>query len=373
MGVVRLKANEELKQLYYDPKNGFGSFTKFYKIVRDKHPNITTKQIKQFLEKQETYQVNKQVNKPKVYNTILANKVGDSFQIDFMIYDRYEIDKYKYILCCVDVYSRYAQCRAMTSRNNDALLEEIKDIFHVMGVPKNINADQEFNTKILLDYFNKTKIVCHFSEVGEINKNAIVERFNRTLAGLIQKWRVATKQIRSPSGRSLQWYKVLGDLVDGYNKCYHRTIKASPAEVFNGKAKNRQEIRFVPQIFKVGDIVRLKEEKKILGKGDFIKYSEETYIIIEKKGTRYKLEDVKTGKEPKRMYKEYEMIGARHIQYLEPREGESGGTQTIRGEEEAKKKEKRIAKEMKQIDAKGTNTLGSASEGGLRRSLRKRM
>lgn len=347
--------------MYYDSKNGYPSLTKFIKLVKAKHPLIKANKIKLFLEKQETYQVNKQAVKPKVFNTILANNVADNFQMDFVIYDRYEIDKYKYILCCVEVYSRYAQCRAMTSRTNEALLEEIKDIFRVMGVPKNLNADNEFNTKLLNEYFKKENIICHFSEVGEINKNAIVERFNKTLAGLLQKWRVATKQRK--------WYKVLSDIVEGYNKCYHRTIKASPYDVFTIKAKNNQEIRFVPQSFEVGDIVRIKEERRILGKGDFIKYSEETYRIIGKRGQKYKLVGVNDGKERLRMYKDYEMTLANNIQYLE-----SGNTdesiKSIRIQQDEKKKERKIQKELKQIDAKETNNLGSSLSGGIRRSNR---
>lgn len=105
-----------LKELYYNPKTGFKSLNKLYRTAKESNPEVSQKNIKEFLNKQYTYQVNKQEAKPKEYNTILAEKIRDFFQVDIMIYDRYEINKYKYILCCVDVHSRYVECRAMTNR-----------------------------------------------------------------------------------------------------------------------------------------------------------------------------------------------------------------------------------------------------------------
>jgi hypothetical protein len=43
-----------------------------------------------------------------------------------MVYDRYEYHNYKYIFVIVDIYSRYADARAMTNRekyNNYELYE----------------------------------------------------------------------------------------------------------------------------------------------------------------------------------------------------------------------------------------------------------
>ena len=91
------------------------------------------------------------------------------------MYDRFEFHKYKYILCCVDVYSRYASCRAMTNKKNETILTELQSIFNEMGIPKAINADNEFNKTVLNSYFNSNDTKCYFSQTGEINKNAIVE------------------------------------------------------------------------------------------------------------------------------------------------------------------------------------------------------
>ena len=181
-----------LKELYYNPKSGYMSINKFYKKAKEQDPSVTFDEVKKFVERQEVYQLSKQAVRPKEYSTILANKIRDNYQIDIIVYDRYTIDKYKYILCVIDVHSRYASCRAVVSRYNNTIELNLISIFKEMGIPKNVNCDNEFNTSVLNRFFGDRGIKCHFSEVGEINKNAIVERFNRTLAGVLNKWRTAT-------------------------------------------------------------------------------------------------------------------------------------------------------------------------------------
>ena len=79
---------------------------------------------------------------------------------------------------------------------------------------------------------------------------------------VLQKWRTATK--------NRDWVKVLPDIIKNYNNTKHRTIKAIPEKVFNGKAKNRQDVKIVFYNIDVGDFVRIKQHKKVFNKGDYI-------------------------------------------------------------------------------------------------------
>jgi hypothetical protein len=187
----------------------------------------------------------------------------------------------------------------------------MKEIFKEMGTPENMNCDNEFNQPKILEYFQQQKIIPHFSAVGELNKNAIVERFNRTIAGLIQKWRIGT--------REKTWYKALPKLTNSYNTSYHRTVRGNPKEIFEGRAENKQQhiIRNIPSNLQVGDKVRIKIEKKVLQKGDYIRWSQEIYIITKIKGKQFELENVETKEQPSRLYKDYEIRKADEIQYLE--------------------------------------------------------
>jgi hypothetical protein len=83
---------EQLKELYYDAESGFTSADKFYKRAREEDIPVTLKQVKEFLAKQETAQLNKQVKKPDNYRQILAEGPGSNYQLDIIVYDRYEFN-----------------------------------------------------------------------------------------------------------------------------------------------------------------------------------------------------------------------------------------------------------------------------------------
>lgn len=340
----------KLKDLYYDPKFGYVSINKLLLKVRKSHPNITKKELQTFLDKQYTFQVTKEIRKPKEYNSITAKYPRHNYQIDLLIYDRYEIHNYKYILVVIDVYSRYVEARPLTNRELSTIKKAMEDIFATIGYPQNMNSDNEFNKKEILELFKLHNITPHFSQVGEINKNAIVERFNRTLANILQKYRVASKK--------RNWYKVLPDIIKNYNTTYHRTIKAIPEDVFEGKDENHQKIvRLPPPIYKVGDVVRIKQVKPVLGKGDYIKYSEETYIINEITKNRLTVED-ENGNEKK--VKAYELRKVNEIMTFEPDETLDRVDLPESLIQSDVKKNKKVAKELKnlQIDMV-TNELPS--------------
>ena len=75
----------------------------------------------------------------------------------------------------------------------------------------------------------------------EYAKNAIVERFNRTIRNVMRKYEAEYPR----SGIVDDWQ----DLIEGYNESYHRTIKAEPMDVWEGKAKNKQDYKDINTLF----------------------------------------------------------------------------------------------------------------------------
>ena len=191
--------------------------------------------------------------------------------MDIMIYDRYAWKHYKYIIVIIDVYSRFAAAHAMTNRENKTIMDNIKDIIKIMGIPKIISCDNEFDTHEFKKFCLEHDIAARFSEPHEIQKNSIVERFNKTLAGYIKKLREALK--------IYDWVKYLQDIMYNYNNKYHRTIRNTPYNIFWEKGKNKQDIIIVPRKFKVNDKVRLRLKKKVFDKSDVRYYSKEIYIV----------------------------------------------------------------------------------------------
>jgi hypothetical protein len=99
--------------------------------------------------------------------------------MDIMVYNRFEYNNYKYILTCIDVYSRYAQ-----------------------AIPL------------------KTK---HPSERGEINKNAVIERFHRTLAKYLMEYRL--------EHNDENWPNYLDKVINYYNNRVNRGVGYPPAKL----------------------------------------------------------------------------------------------------------------------------------------------
>jgi hypothetical protein len=154
--------------------------------------------------------------------------------MDIIVYDRYEINHYKYILVCIDIYSRVLDARAMTTRAMNTIMNNMENIFKNMGTPYELKCDNEFNKADFINMCKKYDIKCVFSDPYEINKNPIVERVNRTIANNLQKIRIATKR--------KDWYNYLDDAIANYNTSYHKTVKHTPLEIWTGREYNEQKI-----------------------------------------------------------------------------------------------------------------------------------
>ena len=294
-----------LKDIYYDPSRGFVSLDKLWRRAKEVDPTIKHSEVKEFLQSQPTWQINKRSKKPTSYRSVTAPYPGFSFQMDLMVYSRFKIHNYQYLLTCIDVNSRFAQARALTNREAPTILRAIKEIFGVMGVPKNLNTDNEFvQSAKIRDYLLGQGITMYVSDPDELHKNAIVERFHLTLATMLQKWRTSKPGLRD-------WTKVLQPMIDNYNTSVHSSIKERPVDVFERRVMSKQRGTIsVTQNFSVGDKVRTKVLKQAFDKSDVISYSREIYVIIEIRGQRYLLRNLRTGVEPKRRYKAYELIAA---------------------------------------------------------------
>lgn len=299
-------------------ESGFLGADKFYTWLKtNRHPNVTHKQIQSFLEDQAGWQLTKQQNLPRQYSSWWVRYPAQQYQIDLMVYDRYTIDKYKYVLCMVDIYSRYANARALTNKMMSNLIEKLEEMMkeneEIMahggdGVPEQISADNEFNTNTFKDAMRELGVQeFFFSDPYELHHNPIVERFHRTLARRMQRYRQQT--------RDRYWPAFLKDVILAYNKSTHRTTHATPYDIFTGKHRNYQLYKEVGKVFHVGDFVRYRLDKPILRKGDRLLWSSKIYIIERIVGSRYMLMDPDNQSVLRRRYRDYELIPAARVEY----------------------------------------------------------
>jgi len=133
-----------LKELYYDPSSGMLSLQKLYHKTKELGYKITQKQIKDFLEKQETHQLHKNQELTSHYFPIRSNYKNEIIQIDLA--DLSQIsgsnNNTKYLLSVIDVFSRYAWVEPLKNKNTATITEVMNKIIGDMKPkPEIINCD----------------------------------------------------------------------------------------------------------------------------------------------------------------------------------------------------------------------------------------
>ena len=107
--------------------------------------------------------------------------------------------------------------------------------------------------------------------------------------------------------KNFDWAKALPFVVENYNNTLHRSIKATPNEVWEGKKENPIERKVVETVLKKGMHVRIKTKKSVFDKGDVQTFSRDIYQIIEKFGHKNTLKNLTTGNEIKITYNDEEL------------------------------------------------------------------
>lgn len=205
---------------------------------------------------------------------------------------------YKYILCIIDVFSKYAWCVPLKNKTGSSILKAVKDVVAESDrIPEKIWVDQgsEFYNKEFQSWAkNNNRTI--YSTYGE-SKSVVVERFIRTLKELITKRFTATN--------SRNWVKMLPSITKFYNNKDHRTIGMSPVEasdpmnevqVYNNIHRtdsNKKPKKQKPK-FSVGDSVRISRIKGTFEKGHTQNWTHEVFTIakvLETDPITYKLKD----------------------------------------------------------------------------------
>jgi hypothetical protein len=124
------------------------------------------------------------------------------------------------------------------------------------------------------------------SDPNQENKNAIVERWHRTLRNVILKYCLTI-------GKNY-YIDILPKLIKNYNSNEHRTINAKPVDVWNGKATPNQVINKVEMKFKVGNKVRHINKKATFDKASSTtNYTITVYTITRIDGSSIYLDQLK--------------------------------------------------------------------------------
>ena len=192
-----------------------------------KYSNTKVGDVKSWLETQDSYTLHRAARRCFRRRTTFALCIDHLWQMDLAdvtVISRHN-DNYKFILTCIDCFSRYAF--AIPVKNKTAI--EIKSAFRKIlnssdRRPVYLQTDKgtEFVNAIFLSFLKEENILYYHSENDDI-KCSIVERFNRTLKSKMWKYFTHFKTLR--------FVDVLPQLVRSYNSTYHSTIKMAPKDV----------------------------------------------------------------------------------------------------------------------------------------------
>ena len=356
--------DEKLRDIYYKKSGKYKGIDRLWNYVRgrDGFFGVKFREVKAFVEKQQSYQVTKAFKAPGAttkgkkytgitedkgngYTTVRAPKPGSNLQIDLMFFnpkEKIDTTKYSGVLNVLDVNSRKAWSEPFRKKKPT----DIKPLFEKIvnrieqekgkGIVRHVNQDDGTEFKgVFKQYLRDKNIRQHISARDDFAKNPIVERFNRTLREIMAKF-----EEDYPSEQILKhWSKLLR----GYNRAHHRTIKNKPQSVWEG-GKNKQKYYDVDYLFKTGATVRVVRKKGILEKGKYA-WKPGLYTIHKKRKRGFVLKD-KNGVKQARRYMGYE------LQLVDPdiqvskqySEAEAKKAKKAKAKAKAKKKQKKTLK-----------------------------
>ena len=251
----------KLAKTYYSPGGYWKGFAAIKKL--SEAAKVPEETVKKWLFKQALWQIflpaPKRIPRPK-FDVPTPNKVHQA-DLLFLPHDKLPRGRkvFKYALTVVDVASRYKEAEPLTSKNSDEVALAFKRIYKRSPLkwPELLQVDpgREFMGAVTKEMENH-KTYIRRGRVDIHRDQAIVERFNRTLAERLFGHQYAV-EMRMPEGqRSTAWVKRLPEVVAALNNEVTRLIGQKPAVAI--KEKNVYAKPSTPYLRPVGE-----REKKL--------------------------------------------------------------------------------------------------------------
>ncbi len=283
--MVKKSVDQVLRQIFYDPAHpaAYSNVNVLYKASKDQ--GISRKQIGAWLKKQDVYTLHRPARRKFKRNKVVVFGMNSQWQADLV--DLSSLQKwnrnYKYLLTCIDVFSKYAYVVPIKKKSADSLISAFKTIISRGQKPIALQTDKgtEFINRPLQKWLKSQDI--HYFTSNNETKCGIIERFNRTLKSKMWKHFTATD--------TSKYIDVLPSLVKAYNRAYHRSIGRAPADV---NIENLMEVRRklygesrasstkVKFKFKIGAKVRISKSKMTFEKGYRPNWTDEIFEIAER-------------------------------------------------------------------------------------------
>ena len=291
--------NKIIEQVY--ETNFYPGFEKLMKLTKTIEPTVKRSDIKSFLDKQESAQQTTMKKERKQSGHITALIKNEVWQMDTFILDRYAKQNkgFKYLLVCVDVFTRKAFAEPMKNKDGPSVSEAFQKIVKRAGdTPRSIMSDNDkaYLSDTFLNLMDKLKIALQPNVLNDHRALGIIDNFARRLKTTITKLQLHKN--------NLNWVDSIQNIIDNYNKSDHQAIDdLTPNEASEPKNNdNIHEINLIKSFvnrqvsdLKHDDSVRISI-KKTFTKGTDPGYSADVYKVVSVRGGNVTLDDGKTYK-----------------------------------------------------------------------------
>lgn len=327
---------------YHNPRHGLISASKLaLKLKSNKE------KVHEALKNQEEYQINKSYKyNPKDNIPIMSNP--RSYQADLMFFDKLskKNNGYTCLLTIINTTTRKAYVYPLKTKEKKEVATAFeKFLQEIHGKIAILTTDNgtEFKNDIMNKICEKNNIRRYYGDPDDHRITGRVERFNRTLRTLIDRY--------MESHQTTKYIDVLPDLVANYNETPNASLHNDTPDgikdltvvrVLMDEKKRLDKLQPKINQFNIGDQVRHLEKKNMFEKGT-IKYSREVKPIIEKSGYSYFLEGDKAP------YRFYQLDKVANVQRFD--KPVAVEKKPLKEQKQELKTEHNVKKELNQIDS----------------------
>ena len=220
----------KLAKIYYSPQGYWKGVSAIKKLAEAaKVPENVSKQ----------WPRPRHVPRPK-FDVATPNSVHPA-DLLFLPHDKLPRGKkiYKYVLTVVDIASRYKEAEPLTSKNSDEVAKAFQSIYRRSPLtwPNTLQVDpgREFMGAVTKE-MEKHKTFIQRGRTEIHRDQAIVERFNRTLAEHLFGHQYAVEMLLPEGKRSTEWVKRLPDVVGALNNEVTHLTGKKPAVAIKEKS-----------------------------------------------------------------------------------------------------------------------------------------
>lgn len=278
------KSEEFLMREYNSPEGvGKGQIT-FYKLIASKYLGIHRTKVIQFLKEQPAYQLTLHKNPAPV--PITATKKREMYcadLVDMSNYLRNSPYKHRYILVCVDVFTRYTFLRSLKEKSADIVKEAFASIVRQNGKPSRLLTDNGLEFDGEFDEYLKEEHIHHLRTASHSpQSNGIVERANRQVRDIMREFMLRND--------SKDWNHFIWDIQTAKNATYNRMVDGIPQKLWDADPqqpqpattteKRKKAIHENSEKIRVGDYVRIKMSSIFASMRQKIKAGEMKNLIV---------------------------------------------------------------------------------------------